>query len=51
MVPIEEVVLPHLITYVSDTFLLRWQPLEAQDEPFNKIKEMVLIAIDHGSTN
>lgn len=49
--PTEEVVLPHLIAYVSDTFPLRWQPLEAQDEPFNKIKEMVLIAIDHGSTN
>lgn len=47
----EEAVLPHLITYVSDTFPLRWQPLEAQDEPFNKIKEMALIVIDHGSTN
>lgn len=46
-----EVVLLHQITYVSDTFPLRRQPLEAQDEPFNKIKEMVLIAIDHGSTN
>lgn len=50
-VPTEEVVLPHLITYVADTFPFSWQPLEAQDEPFNKIKEMVLIAIDHGSTN
>jgi len=51
MAHVEEVVLPHLITDVSDTFPLRWQRLEAQDEPFNKIKEMVLIAIDHGSTN
>jgi hypothetical protein len=25
--------------------------LEARDRPFNKIKEMLLIAIDHGSTN
>lgn len=50
-VPVEEAVLPHLITHVPDTFPLRWQPLEAKDEPFNKIKEIVLIAIDHGSTN
>lgn len=51
LVPTKEVVLSHLITYVPGTFPFSWQPLEAQDEPFNKIKEMVLIAIDHGSTN
>lgn len=50
-VPTEGVVLSHLITDVPGTFPFSWQPLEAQDEPFNKIKEMVLIAIDHGSTN
>lgn len=43
-------VLLHLITYVADTFPLRWQSLETQDEPFNKIKGMLLIAINHGST-
>lgn len=34
--PVEEVVLPHQRTYASDTFPLRWQPLEASRWTFQQ---------------